>query len=296
VTLLATDINRPRSCRPRSGVSTASGRFEGCRTDMRGVFFRPRSDGLRSRAPCAPSSEVRLPEPGRGRIPIELNNTSAMDLIVCRNVLSTHAERAAASAGPPRTFARGRRLARLPPRSSGCRGGRCDSFRGVRLADVGFLRKAAPDPSCHRGSAAEAARAVQALAAPGQACPALPLANADATAAEEDAPSTTHLLSIAEHATSRRRTWQGAASLGTPAMRWRWLFLRAFHANLGRLDAAARMVARALEPRNSTRSRTMCIAKRHPARPRPPQRGVVSLERALSSIRTSRWPITHLAC
>jgi len=151
-----------------------------------------------------------------------------MDLIVCRNVLMYFTpERAAQVLGRlERSLGDGGWLA-LAPAEFGM-SGRPVQLSSVRLADVGFLRKAAPDPSASRAAPPEAARCCPGAGGSRRRAPRCRSQTPTLRQRKRTLPSTTHLLSIAEHATSRRRTWQGGCSLGTPAMRWRWLFLRAF--------------------------------------------------------------------
>jgi len=238
VTLLATDINRHALQAAERGIYREWS-FRGVPDDMRRRFFRPRSDGLSEVVPHV-RRRVRFAylNLGEDAYPSELNNTSAMDLIVCRNVLMYFTpERAAQVLGRlERSLGDGGWLA-LAPAEFGMPG-RPVELSSVRLADVGFLRKAAPDPSASRAAPPEVARAVQALAAPGRACPALPPANADATAAEEDA-SFDHALAL-----YRGARYESAADVARgllarhPGNAMAMALLARIHANLGRLDAA----------------------------------------------------------
>jgi chemotaxis protein methyltransferase CheR len=236
VTLLATDVNRRALLAAERGVYREWS-FRGVPEDMRRRFFRARSDGLTEVVPHVRRrvsfAYLNLSE---GAYPSTLNNTNEMDLIICRNVLMYFTpERAAQAIGRlERSLSNGGWLA-LAPAEFGIQG-RPVQLSTVGLADVGFLRKTALEPSA--SWAAEVERAGPPLPTPGATCPAPSLAKADATAVEEDV-SFDHALAFYNGA-----RYESAADVARtlldrhPGNARAMALLARIHANLGRLEAA----------------------------------------------------------
>jgi chemotaxis protein methyltransferase CheR len=238
VTLLATDINRQALQAAERGVYREWS-FRGVPEDMRRRFFRARPDGLTEVVPHV-RRRVKFAylNLGEDAYPSGLNNTNAMDLIVCRNVLMYFTpERAAQVLGRlERSLGDGGWLA-LASAEFGMPW-RPAQLSSVRLADAAFLRKAAFDPSASGAARPEVERAVLALATPGETCPGPPLANANATAATENV-SFDHALALYRAGRYESAADAARAMLARhPGNAVAMALLARIHANLGRLDAA----------------------------------------------------------
>jgi chemotaxis protein methyltransferase CheR len=238
VTLLATDVNRRALLAAEQGVYREWS-FRGVPEDMRRRFFRARSDGLTEVVPHVRRrvsfAYLNLSE---GAYPSTLNNTNEMDLIICRNVLMYFTPERAAQVigGLERSLSNGGWLA-LAPAEFGIPG-RPVQLSTVGLANVGFLRKTAPDPSASRAAPAKVERAGAPLPAPGATWRAPSLARADATAVEEDV-CFDHALAFYNGA-----RYESAADIARtlldrhPGNARAMVLLARIHANLGRLEAA----------------------------------------------------------
>jgi len=292
VTLLATDINR-HALQAAERVSTASGRFEGCRTTCGGVFSVTVRRFVGSRAHVRRRVRFAYLNLGEDAYPSELNNTSAMDLIVCRNVLMYFTpERAAQVLGRLDVRSGTAAGSRWPPRSSGCSG------RPVQLSSV----RLAMSDSCARprlillpvGQRRPRLRALSRRWRPPPGVPRAAARKRRRYGSEEDAFLRPRTCSLSR---STLRVgggpWQGGCSLGTPAMRWRWLFLRAFTANLGRWMRRSNGRETRWTPRTRPGRALLCMPASC-ATSAAPARPLCRLSARCSSIRTSRWPITHL--